>query len=63
MESYDNTAEYEALQRRAQELRKELVLARQLDKVELQRAEVQSLEVLKDIRVRLQILEDNVSAR
>ena len=63
MESPDNAAEYEALQRRAQELRKELGLDRQLDKVELLRAEVQSLEVLKDIRVRLQTLEDNEKAR
>jgi hypothetical protein len=63
MESSDNTAEYEALQRRAQELRKELGLDRQLDKKELLRAEVQSLEVLKDIRVRLQTLEDNDKAR
>ena len=63
MESPDNAAEYEVLQRRAQELRKELGLDRQLDKVELLRAEVQSLEVLKDIRARLQTLEDNEKAR
>jgi hypothetical protein len=63
MESPDNTAEYEALQRRAQELRKELGLDRQLNKMELLQAEVKSLEVLKDIRVRLQTLEDNEKAR
>ena len=63
MESSDNTAEYEALQRRAQELRKELGLDRQLNKMELLQAEVKSLEVLKDIRVRLQTLEDNEKAR
>jgi|HubBroStandDraft_4_1064222.scaffolds.fasta_scaffold908795_1 hypothetical protein len=59
----DNAAEYDALQRRAQELRKELGLDRQLDKVELLRSEVQTLEVLKDIRVRLQTLEENEKAR
>jgi hypothetical protein len=63
MESSDNTAEYEALQRRAQELRKELDLDRQLDKVELLRSEVRGLEAMKEIRVRLQNLEDNEKAR
>jgi hypothetical protein len=54
MDTFDETAEFDALKRRAEELRKELSLDQQPDKKsDFLRDEVQGLEALNEMRLRL----------
>jgi hypothetical protein len=63
MDTSDKSAEYEALQLRAQELRKELSMDQPIDKLGLLRAEVQGMEALNEMRLRLQHLEEKKKLR
>ncbi len=64
MDNSDKTPEYEALQRRAEELRKELGMDDQpLDKLAFLRAEVKSLEISKEMHLRLLYLQEQKKLR